>query len=210
MFTGIIQEIGRVQRADRSGKILRYRVQVSEELASAKLGASIAIDGVCQTVTENDQGHLGFEAIDETLAKTTLSALRQGSRVHLEPALRLSDRLDGHLVYGHVDLMGKVEKIRRDPGRWDLSISFPQDLSRYVVKGGSICISGVSLTVFEESPGRLSVSLIPETLDRTLFSDLQPGSQVNLEFDTMAKFAEKMTPNSGANSLENRMTGWGY
>jgi len=210
MFTGIIQEIGQVRRTQRSGKILRFWVDVSEELSLAKNGASIAIDGVCQTVTGRDKGALSFEAIDETLAKTTLASIRQGGKVHLEPALRLSDRLDGHLVYGHVDMKAKVEKIRRDPGRWDLHVGFPKDHSRYVVKGGSICISGVSLTVFEESAGRLAVSLIPETLNRTLFSDLQPGHEVNLEFDAMAKFSEKMLQNTPPNSLTDRMKGWGY
>lgn len=210
MFTGIIQEIGKVTRAERSGKIFRYHVQVSKELLESKEGASIAVDGVCQTVTGKSKECLSFDAIDETLSKTTLGNLRNGSKVHLEPALRLSDRLDGHLVYGHVDLKASVEKVLRDPGRWDLSIAFPQEFSKYVISGGSICISGVSLTIFEESLGRASVSLIPETLERTLFGDLKPGNEVNIEFDTIAKFAEKMAHSDENNSLDDRMKKWGY
>jgi len=210
MFTGIVQEIGLVQRTEHSGRIFRYWVEVSEELGLSRVGASIAIDGVCQTVTDHGQGCLAFDAIEETLSKTTLGSLRQGSKVHIEPALRLSDRLDGHLVYGHIDLKGKVEKVRRDPGRWDLTVAYPDDFSRFVVQGGAICISGVSLTVFEESSGRLSVSLIPETLSQTLFGDLRPGHEVNLEFDTMAKFVEKMFLSGKGSSLGEKMKGWGY
>lgn len=208
MFTGIVQELGEVVALQRQGRLLRYAVATSHELAQSKDGASIAVDGACQTVVESTESSLSFEAIDETLGKTTLGDLKMGQKVHLEPALRLSDRLDGHLVYGHVDGVARVTQLRPTPGRFDLTVEVPMGLERYIIDAGSICISGVSLTVWSIQDRLVSVSLIPETLNRTHFSTLKTGDKVNIEVDVMAKMMEKLGQKGG--KLEDKLEQWGY
>ncbi len=206
MFTGIIKELGEIKFLQRSSKYLKYSVLSEEISQNTCLGASIAIDGVCQTVTKIDKNELFFEAIDETLKKTSLGSLKLEQKVHLEPALAFGDPLDGHLVSGHVDTQGKVISINKTPGRFDVKVSVPSDISKYIIKGGSICLSGVSLTVFDVDHSSCSVSLIPETLKRTNFNTLSPSSPLNIEVDTIGKWIEKLLLHEKSNhSLENKL-----
>lgn len=213
MFTGIIKDISTIHAMVRQGRNLRYSVISPICAQKAELGASIAIDGVCQTVSDiQKDGTLSFDAIEETLHKTTLGALQRGQRVHLEPALRMGDAIDGHLVYGHVDGQAKIHHIYHQQGRFDLSIQLNDGYERYCIKGGSIAIHGVSLTIFKVEAKVVSVSLIPETLDRTIFSSLKVGDDVNIEVDAMARYIEKLQ-GAGAKSnsdLENKLGQWGY
>jgi len=206
MFTGIIKEFGKVNSLQRNNKYLKYSV-LSEKIAQTTcLGASISIDGACQTVTKIDGNELFFDAIDETLKKTTLGSLKLEQNVHLEPALAFGDPLDGHLVSGHVDNIGKVISIVKTPGRFDLKVSVPSNLSKYIIRGGSICLSGVSLTVFELDHSSCSVSLIPETLKRTHFNTLSPSNTLNIEVDTIGKWIEKLLLHEkNTHSLEDKL-----
>lgn len=204
MFTGIIQGIGKVKQVARKGRLLSYSIEVPEDMQNALTGASIAIDGACQTVVEAKNGELSFEAVESTLGKTTLGKIRSGSRVHLEPALAMGDRLDGHLVLGHVDAVASVVSVKKIEGAWLVRFRVPERMAKYLIEGGSACLSGVSLTIFDVSGAQASVSLIPETLERTLFKELRTGSELNYEADVLGKWVERL----GFDGLTSRLDKW--
>lgn len=192
MFTGIVAEIGTVKRVEHPGGDARLEIDGPEAAQAVSRGASIAVDGVCLTVVERSPGGFSADVMPETLRCTALGELRPGSLVNLEPALAVTGRLDGHIVQGHVDGIGRV--LSRQPGpRWDdVWLSLPESLERYVVLKGSIAVSGVSLTVSGLEPGRFRVSLIPTTLAATTLGRLEVGASVNLEVDVLAKYAERL------------------
>ena len=178
MFTGLVREMGTVTAFDGS------RLEI-ESTIRAGIGDSIAIDGVCLTVVAND-GALAFEAVGETLARTTLGDLTTGARVNLEPALRAGDALGGHYVQGHVDGVGSVRSVG------DLTwFDAPRELLRYVAEKGSIAVSGTSLTVAAVDDGGFAVALIPHTREVTTLGALAAGDRVNLEVDILAKYVER-------------------
>ena len=195
MFTGIVQELGEVAAIERHGDAARLTIRGSTR--DAELGESIAVNGVCLTVTGVIDGTFTADVMGETLERSGLGALTPGAPVNLERSVRLADRLGGHLVQGHVDATGTI--ISRSPAaHWDLvRISLPAAISRYVVHKGSIAVDGVSLTVSALSPpdtndSWFEVSLIPETLKRTTLGTRQPGETVNLEADIIAKYVERL------------------
>jgi riboflavin synthase len=192
VFTGIVEELGAVVALDRVGDSARLRVHGPAVIADARPGDSIAVNGVCLTVTRTSDGSFTADVMHETLARTSLSVLGVGDPVNLERAVRADGRLGGHLVQGHVDAVGRIE--RREPGeRWEvLRVSVPPALSRYVVPKGSIAVDGVSLTVVEADSDGFTVSLIPETLSRTTLGHAPVGAPVNLEVDVLAKYVERM------------------
>jgi riboflavin synthase len=162
---------------------------VVETSIEAELGDSVAVDGVCLTVVASDDGTLAFDAVPETLARTSLGALAAGSGVNLEPALRVGDALGGHYVQGHVDGVGFYRGVEGDLHWFDA----PPEILRYVVEKGSIAVQGTSLTVAGTDDAGFAVALIPHTLDATTLGRLQPGARVNLEADVLAKYVEKLT-----------------
>jgi len=162
---------------------------VIETTIEAELGDSIAVDGVCLTVVALDTGTLAFDAVPETLSRTSLGALASGSSVNLEPALRVGDALGGHYVQGHVDGVGSFRGIA-DGLHW---FDAPPDIVRYVVEKGSIAVQGTSLTIAGTDNSGFAVALIPHTLDATTLGRLEPGARVNLEADVLAKYVEKLT-----------------
>jgi riboflavin synthase len=195
VFTGLIEDVGEVtgaeRRSDRSVLTVRPR---RLDAAALALGESVAIDGVCLTVTE--RGARGFEVLAgaETLERTTLGRLRPGARVNLERSLRVGDRLGGHFVQGHVDGVGKLVA-RRDRGaNLELELRVPVELARYLVEKGSVAIDGISLTVNRVAGPVISVSLIPHTAQETTLADRRVGDPVNLEVDMLAKYIEKLIP----------------
>jgi len=193
MFTGLVEDLGTVARADRRSDALVLAIRPARlpprELV---IGESVCHDGACLTVTEIGRDTFTVLAGAETLARTTLGALRVGKRVNLERALRVGDRLGGHWVTGHVDGTGELV-IRRDLGA-NLVLGFrvPPALSRYIVEKGSIAIAGVSLTVNTVEPEMFSVAIIPHTRDHTTLGDLVIGDRVNLETDILAKHVERL------------------
>jgi riboflavin synthase len=191
MFTGLIQDIGRVESLDTGadGARLRIATSLGPEIA---LGDSIAVDGICLTATAADATGFETEAMNQTLEVTALGAIETGSRVNLELAMRASDRLGGHIVQGHVDGVGEVTAVEEDGFARRVRVALAPELLRYAVDKGSIALGGVSLTIAGLGEGWLEVSLIPETLERTKLGDLQPGSKLNVECDIVAKYVERL------------------
>jgi riboflavin synthase len=195
MFTGIIEELGTVERLEDQGDAIRLTVRGPLVTGDAALGDSISVNGCCLTVATQEGETFTADVMHETLAKTSLGALEPGTRVNLERAVTPTTRLGGHIVQGHVDGTGTV--VRRTPSEhWELvEIALPADLERYLVAKGSITVDGISLTVVDVGPESFTVSLIPETLSRTTLGFKQPGDVVNLEVDVIAKYVEKMVKN---------------
>lgn len=191
MFTGLIEHSGLIAASDRTsdGAKLTVVTDLAPHLAA---GDSVAVNGVCLTVTALTARDFSAEAMRETLARTTLGDLATGAKVNLELPLAVGDRLDGHIVQGHVDGVGEVVGIREDGFSRVTRVALPGDLARYVVEKGSIAIDGVSLTVSAVGTDWLEVSLIPETIERTTLGGLVAGDRVNLEVDILAKHVERL------------------
>lgn len=192
MFTGIIEEIGSVRRIGRAGDSAAVQIGCVKVLADCRLGDSIAVNGACLTVTAFDTASFTAEASSETLHRTNLGALHTGDSVNLERALRLSDRLGGHLVTGHVDSVGTVSELSRQGAFVMLTFSAPEAVSRYLVEKGSVIVDGISLTVAQLTADGFSVAAIPHTLDSTTLGRRQVGDRVNLEADIIGKYVEKL------------------
>ena len=195
MFTGIVEERGVV----RSIGPTRLSVGCRTVTGDSAPGASVAVNGVCLTVVERDQGHLAFDLSEETLRRTSFSRLSEGHPVNLERPLTLASRIGGHLVQGHVDGVGEVLGTERteDAGVW-MRVLVPTPVRRYLVEKGSVCVDGVSLTVAALEPETFSVALIPHTLDVTTLGTARVGDPVNLEVDVIAKYVEALMDGRGA------------
>ena len=191
MFTGLIADVGSVLALERDDDGARVRIETSLATQLSE-GDSIAVNGVCLTASEIGDGGFRAEVMIETLRRSSLGALREGSPVNLELPLRASDRLGGHVVQGHVDGTGTVAAARDDGFSRVLDVEVDPDLARYLVEKGSVALDGVSLTVSALSPHGFSVSLIPETLQRTGLGEVGVGSTVNVEVDVLAKHVERL------------------
>ena len=203
MFTGIIEGVGRLARAENRGGDVRLTIQTgSLAFADAQLGESVSVNGVCLTVVAFDAHSFEADASNETLSLTTLGALSIGALLNLERAMRPTDRLGGHLVSGHVDGVGTVLEIQHDARAQRWRFAAPPALLRYVAKKGSICVDGVSLTVNEVDEGSFGVALIPHTVSHTAFAQTSVGDAVNLEIDLIARYVERLlaTDSSGASA----------
>jgi riboflavin synthase len=198
MFTGLIEEVGRVAAVAQlaSGKGLRLALEAGILATPMELGASLAVDGVCLTVVAASSGRAEVEVGPETLERTTLGggagAVAVGRPVNLERALRLGDRLGGHLVQGHVDGVGTIVEARARGEAWDVRVAMPAPLLRYVIEKGSICVDGISLTVNRLERDGFWVSLIPHSQEKTTLQRRQPGETVNLEVDLVGKYVERL------------------
>lgn len=192
MFTGLIEEIGVISSIQSQGKNLRITVQAKKVMDDLKIDDSVSINGVCQTIVSRAKTTFDVVAVDETLLKTTFKSFSSGYKVNLERAMRVGDRLGGHIVQGHVDCVGEVSSIKPKDGSTQIWVEFPTSFSQYVVPIGSICINGVSLTVARVDNNRFMVAIIPHTLQVTALNLLKAGSKVNLEFDILGKYIEKM------------------
>lgn len=192
MFTGIIEEIGRVRALRRGARSFTLEIEASKVLEGTQVGDSIATNGVCLTVTRMDEGGFAADVMPETVERTALKRLQPGSPVNLERALTLSSRLGGHLVAGHVDATGRIASRREDDTALWLEIEAEPAVLRYVVEKGSIAIDGVSLTVARVGERSFSVSLIPHTQGVTTLHERRVGDRVNLENDMLVKYVEKL------------------
>ena len=192
MFTGIVIEQGVVAEPPP-----RLRLRAPGIAADAAIGDSVAVDGCCLTITDIDGVVLAFDAVPETLRRTTLGALAAGAAVNLEPALRAGDRMGGHWVQGHVDAVARVESVRRSGADRLVRVVVPEPLRRYVASKGSLTLDGVSLTVAAWEEPRASVALVPYTLEHTIASDYEEGSDVNLEVDLLARYLERLAQSRG-------------
>ena len=191
MFTGLVQDRGRIEAVDTTAEGVRLRVD-SALASELREGDSVSVEGVCLSATAVDPAGFDADVMSETLRRSTLGDLRAGSRVNLELPLRAGDRLGGHVVQGHVDGIGEIGDVAQEGFSRRVFVQAPAELLRYVVQKGSIAVAGVSLTVAEVSDEGFAVALIPETLERTTLGDLEGGERVNLEVDVLAKHVEKL------------------
>ena len=193
MFTGIVEEVGQVREIQRRTGYQRTTVVATRVLEDVSVGDSISIDGVCHTVVEAERRAFSFESVSETLERTTLGRLETGDRVNLERSLKLSDRLGGHLVAGHVDGMGSVLERRRWTDNMVFRIGMPAELASYLADKGSIAVDGISLTVVTAGARDFTVTVIPHTLEATTIGERRVGDAVNLEVDLVARYLERLT-----------------
>lgn len=193
MFTGIVEEVGVVERVEARAVGARVRVRAPGIIAGVKEGDSVAVSGVCLTAVEVRGESFGGDVSPETLQRTSLGGLRAGSQVNLERALTPESRLGGHIMQGHVDGSGTVTALERlGDGNWWLKVRVPPEVERYVVWKGSLAIDGISLTVAEVAGDEVAVAVIPHTYERTTLRLRRAGDAVNLETDILAKYVEKM------------------
>lgn len=193
MFTGIIEETGRVESLESRGDGARLRIGCSAVLADAFTGSSIAVNGCCLTALDLKPGSFAADVAPETIRRTNIGDLRAGSLVNLERPLSPQSRLSGHIVQGHVDGTGVLESLETvGNGNWWLRVRVPEELDRYLVYKGSIAIDGISLTIAAIESGVMSVTIIPHTYEQTNLRTKRPGDRVNLECDVLAKHVEKL------------------
>jgi len=193
MFTGIIRERGTIAGVEGAGGGVRLVVEAPETAASSTVGDSVSVNGVCLTAVDVADGRVAFDAVPETLGRTTLGAATAGTEVNVEPALRAGEPLGGHYVQGHVDGVGSVRTIAREGEGLRVTIEAPRDLLRYCVVKGSVAVDGVSLTVAVLEDAAFAVALVPHTLEVTTLGTLAIGDRVNLEVDVLAKYVERLT-----------------
>lgn len=192
MFTGIVEELGTVRGIQRGANSIRIEIAAETVLADVKLGDSIAVNGVCLTVVDFAADRFTADVMPETMRKTSLHKLQPGDRINLERALRLGDRMGGHIVSGHVDGIGTIRRMERQDIAMIVTLSCPAALLRYIIPKGSITIDGISLTVVEVTGEGFSVSLIPHTAGMTTLGLKKAGDPVNLETDIIGKYVEKL------------------
>ncbi|MET3730727.1 riboflavin synthase [Moheibacter stercoris] len=192
MFTGIIEDLGQLRKIESEGTNLHFWVQ-SSFTNELKIDQSVAHNGVCLTVVEISNDQYKVTAIDETLKKTNLGTLEVGNKVNLERCMRLNERLDGHIVQGHVDQTAKLVSIENENGSYLLTFHYDEEKSGNVtVEKGSICVNGISLTVVNSKPSEFSVAIIPYTWEHTNLHELSIGNTVNLEFDIIGKYVQRL------------------
>lgn len=211
MFTGIIEELGRIKGLQKEGSGVRLNVSCKLVVEDASIGDSIAVNGVCLTVVEKSSAGFSADISSETLVRTSLRSLAIGSSVNLERPLSPSSRFGGHIVQGHVDGTGKLISAVPEAGGWQVRIGFPETLSRYIVEKGSITVDGISLTVASLGDNWFEIAIIPHTWEVTNLKGLRPGDAVNLEVDIIAKYVERMiTRTQGEELSMERLRELGY
>jgi len=192
MFTGIIEEVGQVSAISKSEDIFQITIETDSILNESKVGDSIAINGVCLTITSMNDNLFTSDIVKETIEKTNLQYIKSGDQVNLERAMRADSRFDGHIVQGHVEGLAKVKKIEKDENSFIIKIKIPIELKKYCIHKGSIAINGVSLTIASIKENLIDIWIIPHTLSHTTFGIIKESSYVNVETDVIAKYVEKL------------------
>lgn len=206
MFTGLVEELGKVKTIARGAKSVRLTVAASKVLADVKLGDSIAVNGTCLTVVDYGDTFFTADVMPETVERTALAGLKSGDLVNLERTLRLGDRLGGHIVSGHIDGVGIISEMKKDDNAVLVRIEAGEEVMRYIIKKGSIAIDGISLTVVAYSKNWFTVSLIPHTASLTTLGVKKPGDSVNLEVDVIGKYVEKLLGLQKPDPVESSIT----
>ena len=192
MFTGIIEELGQVSSVEQRGEDARIVIAAHTVTENSHDGDSIAVNGVCLTALDIQKNSFGADVSRETLNRSTLGRLQPGAPVNLERSVTPATRLGGHLVQGHVDARGKFLGAEAHGGSWTVRIAYPPEIARYLVFKGSVAVEGISLTIAELTNQHFAIAVIPKTWELTNFSHLQPGDEVNLEVDVIAKYVERI------------------
>ena len=202
MFTGLIEEIGKIKEINSINGGIRINISASVIMSDLKIDDSIAVNGVCLTAVKVEQNNFVVEAVGETLNKTTFNELRENQIVNLERAIRLSDRLGGHLVQGHVNGIGRISNIKKLGENYFLEVEIPPRLSKYLIDEGSISIDGISLTIAKLIDNKVGISVIPHTWKNTNLNSRKIGEKINIETDVIAKYIEKLLLNKKQNDIE--------
>ncbi|MDY6857000.1 MAG: riboflavin synthase [Thermodesulfobacteriota bacterium] len=197
MFTGLIEDIGTIKNIEKKGNAIRVLIECSLDLTAVRIGDSIAIDGVCLTIVDLLPKAFQVEVSSETIHKTNFKEMKKRRRVNLERAMRLSDRLGGHIVLGHVDGIGKIHEIHKDANSIRMKILVTKSLMRYIIKKGSVAIDGISLTVNECKDDLFGINIIPHTAAHTTLSEKKVGDSVNIENDIIGKYLERFLLKGG-------------
>ena len=195
MFAGIIEKTGQVLEVISKSGSKRFKIGYGSE-EPLQAGESINLNGACQTVIQAGKDYFWVEAMQETLLRANLNSIKVRDEVNLERSLKLSDKVSGHLVSGHIDTIGSVSKVVKNPDSWLLKIKFSPEFSKYVAPKGSIALDGISLTVIEAGPDYFTAGIIPHTWQSTNLNNVRPGHQINLEFDLLAKYVESILKQS--------------
>ncbi len=206
MFTGIVEEMGKIRKITRGSRSSSLTISATRIMEDLKIGDSIATNGVCLTVNSYDTYSFSADIMSESLSRSNLGQLSVGSKVNLERALQVNERLGGHIVTGHVDGTGKISNISKDDNATWFTIEADKNVMRYIVEKGSITIDGISLTIAKMSKINFSVSIIPHTLSNTVLKDKRVGDRVNLENDILGKYVEKMLFNQALEVRNNEHT----
>ena len=208
MFTGIIEELGRVREVEKRGDDARIVIEAQTVTEGSADGDSISVNGVCLTALDVKPGSFAADVSKETLSRSTLGSLVAGSPVNLERAVTPATRLGGHIVQGHVDARGKFLGAESHGESWTFRIAYPKEIARYLVFKGSVAVEGISLTIANLTDDYFEIAVIPKTWEVTNFSQLKPGDAVNLEVDVIAKYVERiLTTTSPSSTLQNPQSG---
>ena len=202
MFTGLIEEVGKVSKIEKRSDGIMIHIKAEKIVDDLKIGDSVALNGVCLTVVEIENGKISFDVSQETAVRSNLPELKTGDPVNLERALRLSDRLGGHIVQGHVDTVGFIKSINLKGQHTEFIFQFPEEFQDLVVEKGSIAIDGISLTVNYIMDNRISINIIPHTIQNTNLKERKTGDKVNIEFDILGKYIKKMISKGEKDRLE--------
>ena len=192
MFTGIVEEVGRIITADRKGNSARLKIEAEKVLEDIKIGDSIAVNGICLTVTSFGKNYFTADVMHETLRRSSIGEAASGSPVNLERAMAANGRFGGHIVTGHIDGTGTICEVKSDEIAICYSMKAPEKIMRYIVEKGSVAIDGISLTVAERTDTGFTISLIPHTGEKTILMDKKPGDPVNIECDYIGKYIEQL------------------
>lgn len=201
MFTGIIEEIGTIRSVQSAAGKKSFEISASQVLEDLQIDHSISVNGVCLTVRQLKSDAFVADAVEETLNRSTLRNLKENDPVNLERAMRLADRLGGHIVQGHVDGMGKIIRIDQSGGQTTLTIEIPDDMEKYTITKGSIAVNGVSLTIASKQKNHLQIAVIPHTWENTTFKFNRPSDAVNIEVDFFAKYIEQFFSQSSKTKI---------
>lgn len=204
MFTGIIEELGKVKSITRGAEQYILEIEAPGFVSGVEIGDSVAVNGICLTATTKSASSFTVDVMPETVAKTNLNDLKRGEKVNLERAMTLSSRLGGHMVAGHVDGVGVIQSKVSEKNALKIKISAPEPVTRYLIDRSSIAVDGISLTVMDYSPESVTISIIPHTAKVTTLGFKGPGDKVNLEADLIGKYVEKFT--SGRQEQKSSLT----
>lgn len=202
MFTGLIEDIGSIKNIEKKGNAMRVLIECNLDLANVRIGDSIAIDGVCLTVVDLFSEAFTVEVSSETIHKTNFKEMKKGRRVNLERAMRLSDRLGGHIVLGHIDGIGKIQEINKDANSIRMKILVTNNIMRYIIEKGSVAIDGISLTVNECEENLFGINIIPHTAAHTTLTEKKVNDSVNIENDIIGKYLERFLLKGGNKTEE--------
>ena len=210
MFTGIIEEIGAVEQIVTGTKSCSLRIRAEKILSDAHIGDSIAVNGVCLTVTDFKASYFTADVMPETMRRTNLGQLAKGSHVNLERAMQLNGRFGGHIVSGHIDGTGTIVSMTRDDNAIWIKIAADRDITKYIVEKGSVTLDGISLTIAEVDAQSFAVSIIPHTAAQTTLSERKIGDKINIECDIIGKYIEKLTQHSNGSITEDFLRKYGF